>query len=751
MNYPIQKTGIVLLCSLLSFTSVRSQTTEDKTLSPYFLVLSDDPSVDQLPLKSTSAEVNIVGVIADVSITQVYRNEGKKTLEAIYTFPASTKAAVYAMEMHIGTRTIIAKIEERQKARAAYQEAKKQGKRASLLEQQRPNIFQMNVANIMPGDEIVVQLKYSELLVPEKGIYQFVYPTVTGPRYTGGSNPGSPADGFTSVPYQHEGEQPFYEFGLKVSLSSGVPIQSVDCPSHKILVSYPSAGQAIIELDKSEKNGGNRDFVLNYSLAGEQIASGVMLYEHGDENFFLAMIQPPASVKAQDIPPREYIFIVDVSGSMRGFPLQTSKKLIRDLVTNLRPTDRFNVLLFAGTSGWLNKEPVYATPANIDKALNVIDYQHGSGGTELLPALKKALSMPRAGESLSRSIVIVTDGYVTVEREAFDLIRKNSNKANVFVFGIGSSVNRFLIEGMAHAGQGEPMIVSDPSKAHRQAEKFRQYINRPVLTRIKVDFGNFAVYNVDPEAVADVLAERPVIIIGKYSGKSRGHITIKGFTGNRKYKADLDVETAVPDKRNVAIRYLWAREKIRRMDDYGEFSKRKDDIKEITQLGLKYNLMTAYTSFIAIDEKEVIDSTGQLVTVKQALPLPKGVPNTAVGFDGGIFKIVCNETTEEDDVEFEVSGNQPIVNTTLSGDDNLRATKLIEEKLLNTLEHCFVPELSAPDEIEIVVGNDGKIKDVKIVGVNLSERSRQCIRREVLKWDLTGLVTGTEWKIQIYY
>ncbi len=751
MNYPVQKIGIVLLCSVLSFTSVRSQTTEDKTLSPYFLVMSDDPSVDQLPLKSTSAEVNIVGVIADVSITQVYRNEGKKMLEAIYTFPASTKAALYAMEMHIGTRTIVAKIEERQKARAAYQTAKKQGQRASLLEQQRPNVFQMNVANIMPGDEIVVQLRYSELLVPEKGSYQFVYPTVTGPRYTGGSDPDSPENRFTSTPYQHEGEQPFYKFGLKVSLSAGVPIQSVDCPSHKILVSYPAADQAIIELDKSEKNGGNRDFILDYSLAGEQIASGVMLYEHGDENFFLAMIQPPARVKAEDIPPREYIFIVDVSGSMNGFPLETSKKLLRDLVTNLRPTDRFNVLLFAGTSGWLDKDPVYATPVNIDKALKVIDHQRGAGGTELLQALKKALSMPRDEESLSRSMVIVTDGYVSVEREAFDLVRKNASNANVFVFGIGSSVNRFLIEGMAHAGQGEPMIVNEPSTAHQQAEKFRQYINRPLLTHVKVDYGDFRVYDVEPEAVADVLAERPVIIIGKYSGKPHGKITIKGFTGNRKYKAGLDVGTTIPEKGNAAIRYLWVREKIRMLDDYGEFNKRDNEKKEITQLGLKYSLMTAYTSFIAIDEKEVIDSTGKLVTVKQALPLPEGVPNTAVGFDGGIANIVCNETMEVADPVFEISGNQPIVNTTLAGEDNLRAITLIEGKLLNTLEHCFVPELSAPDEMEIVVGNDGKIKSVKISGVSLSERSRQCIRQEVLKWDLTGLATGTEWKIQIYY
>ena len=215
--HSINKIFLSILFALLMLiaSGAQGQPMEEanKTLSPYFFVKSDDPSVDQLPLKSTSADVKVVGVIADVIVTQVYKNEGKKPLEAIYVFPASTRAAVYGMKMTIGKRTIIAKIQERKEARRQYEEAKQQGKSASLLEQQRPNVFQMNVANILPGDVIQVELKYTELLVPTDGIYEFVYPTVVGPRYSNQpAETALPSQKWVENPYFHQGESPYLYF-----------------------------------------------------------------------------------------------------------------------------------------------------------------------------------------------------------------------------------------------------------------------------------------------------------------------------------------------------------------------------------------------------------------------------------------------------------------------------------------------------------------------------------------------------------
>lgn len=729
-------TAKLLLIALTVFTSSliafgQGENT-DKSESPYFLVKSKNPDVDKLPLLSTSADVKIAGVIADVTIYQVYKNDGQHPLEAIYVFPASAKAAVYAMEMKIGNRTVIAKIEEKKKARRDYEEAVKQGRRASLLEQLKPNVFKMNVGNIMPGDVIEVSLKYTELLVPEEGIYSFVYPTVVGPRfmYDGGEEISN--ENYDQPSYQNEGDLPYYDFDINIQLSTGIPIQNIHCPSHKVVTNYDGTSTATIYLDNLEIRGGNRDFILDYQLAGKQIQSGLLLYEHGDENFFLMMVQPPKRITPEKIPPREYIFIVDVSGSMFGFPLETSKTLLRNLVLNLKPTDRFNVLLFAGTSGWLSEKSVLATKNNIDKAIRVIDNQRGSGSTMLLPALRKALNFPRQDKSLSRSFVIVTDGYVSVEKEAINLIREHANEANTFAFGIGSGVNRYIIEGIAHAGMGEPAVVTKPGEASEIAENFRKYISSPVLTQITTGFGSFDVYDVEPVSVPDVLAERPVIIFGKYRGQPKGEITVRGNTGDGKYEVVVDVDESVPDENNSAIRYLWARKRIQLLDDYRKMSYDNSKENEILDLGLKYNLMTAYTSFVAIDNETARDENGNLITVEQPLPLPEGVSNYAVGCEMEVAEVVGINISKSYTPKHNFTGVK--VTTSLKGEQNSRLTSEIKSLIELLKKSC---KITSKTLITLRINNDGTIAKIKIHSQNNSE-IEDCIKQEIMTWSFSN-------------
>jgi Ca-activated chloride channel family protein len=631
-----------ILCSVLFFPHVsHTQKPEDggdKTLSPYFFVKSDDPKLDQLPLKSTSAVANISGVIADVVVTQVYKNEGKKALEAIYVFPASTRAAVYGMKMVIGKRVIEAKIKKRDEARKDYEDAKKQGKSASLLEQQRPNVFQMNVANIMPGDEIRVELKYTEVLVPTDRIYEFVYPTVVGPRYSNKHADGAlPSEKWVQNPYLREGEKPAYTFDMTVNVAGGMPIKELASNSHKVNTAFNGPANAKVTLDRSEKSGGNKDYILRWRLAGDKIQSGLLLYEGEKENFFLCMLQPPKKVKSAQIPGREYIFVVDVSGSMHGFPLDISKKVLRSLIGNLRPTDTFNVLLFSGGSRLMSEKSLAATKENVDNAINVIDRQRGGGGTELLPALNRVFALPKL-ENYSRSIVVVTDGYVRVEEEVFDLIRTRLNDANVFAFGIGSSVNRHIIEGMARVGMGEPFVITKPADAPVQADRFRAMIESPVLTKVKVSFQGFSIYDVEPVSIPDILADRPVLVFGKYKGEPRGTITVTGVSGSGKFTESIDVAMAKPLKENIALRYLWARHRITLLSDYNKLHSSDKRVKEVTELGLTYNLLTAYTSFVAVDNQVRNKGEGPS-TVNQPLPLPEGVSDYAVG--GGAMKTMA--------------------------------------------------------------------------------------------------------------
>ena len=629
---------LILLSTIMLACTTNAQryqkptsSSEDQTLSPYLQIINDDEGNAVIPLKHTEADVTVTGVIADVKVTQVYQNEGGTPIEAIYVFPGSTRAAVHGMTMQIGERIVSAEIKKKDDARKAYEEAKQNGQSASLLEQHRPNVFQMNVANIMPGDSLVVNLEYTELLVPTEGIYEFVYPTVVGPRYN--DDPGmaiaSTDNSWAENPYQREGELPLYTFNINAVINAGIPIKKAKCISHDMKVSFNGPSTAELKLDPKELHGGNRDVIIRYGLRGGKVESGLLLFEGEKENFFLAMMEPPKRVEPEMIPPREYVFVVDVSGSMNGFPLDVSKSLMRELFAGLRPSDSFNVLLFASGNSVLSDRSLPANPANIQKAINLIDKQRGGGGTQLLPALKRALNLPHEG-GIARSIVIATDGYITIEKEAFDLVRDNLGEANFFAFGIGSSVNRHLIEGLASIGKGEPFVLTSAKEAKANASKFREYIQSPVLTDISVKAEGIEIFDVEPYSVPDVLAERPVIVFGKFKKGNYGKLKITGTSGLGLYEKEFEASNVLASTDNEALKFLWARKRIELLDDYAQLGHTNDIKEEVTDLGLKYGLLTAYTSFVAVD-KEVRNADGKLISISQPLPVPQGVSDMAVG------------------------------------------------------------------------------------------------------------------------
>ena len=750
----IQKNDNMSLAGRESLLEKKTNDPDDKTLSPYFFVKSEGSQTEQLPLKATSAEVNIAGVIADVTVKQLYVNSGKNVIEAIYIFPASTRAAVYSMKMRVGDRLITAKIQEKQKARQDYEQAKSEGKNASLLEQQRPNVFQMNVANIMPGDSVSIEMCYTELLIPEQGVYELVYPTVVGPRYSNQPEATASADDkWVSNPYTHAGEKPAYTFNIGVNLSAGMPIKDIRCPSHEMTINYESPANASLKLKNTEVFEGNRDVLVQYRLADNKIESGLLLYkgENEGENFFLAMVQPPPKPTVDQIPPREYVFIMDVSGSMEGYPIETSKTLLKNLIKNIRPTDKFNVLLFAGCASTFMPQSVYATNENLQKALKMIDEQQGSGGTELLTALKKALAIEKQ-HGFSRTFVIATDGYVDVEKESFQLIRDNLNKANFFAFGIGSSVNRFLMEGIANAGMGESLVVTNPEECDAKADQFRSYIQSPVLTDIKVNYNGFKVYDLEPSNVPDVLAERPVIIFGKWNGSPTGTISITGKTGKEDFNYTFDVSKAEVKESNRAIKYLWARQKIRMLDDFNNAGNDPKLTEQITGLGLKYNLLTNYTSFIAIDSL-VRNKGGKQTTVKQPLPLPENVSDYAVGGVSAAYgatgsksmgNVVMEEKTELYDEMKTVDVEEQVPNTVLTiveempeyigGQSAMEA--FIKMNLVYPVE-AKTAGISGMVYIQFTVKADGSVADVKVlrgIGGGCDEEAVRVVKLMTHKW-----------------
>jgi Ca-activated chloride channel homolog len=574
--------------------------------------------------------VAIADMVAAVTVTQVYENRGKRAINPRYVFPASTRAAVHGLTLAFRNQVIEAKIHEREQAKQVFEQAKKAGKTATLLEEQRPNVLTMSLANVMPGDRILVTLKYNELLVPTEGNYDFVFPTVVGPRYSNQPAATAPETSrFVSAPYLKQGSTVPSTFELSGTLATGIPLQRLESATHRLTARADNANLSHFSLDASEARTGNRDFVLRYRLAGSAIQSGLSLFDSDNEHFFLLQVQPPERVTDAELPPREYVFIVDVSGSMIGYPLDTAKGLLSELVGSLRPTDSFNVMLFSGGSRVLAPRSLPATKANVRLALDMMNAEQGGGGTELLPALQRALSL-EGSTGRSRSFVLVTDGYVDADKQAMDLVRQHLGDANTFAFGIGSSVNRYLIEGIAKAGFGEPFIVTREEEAKDAAKRFGAYVRSPVLTDVRVAYEGLDVYDVEPRAIPDVLASRPVVVLGKYRGAPKGSITLSGVGGKTPYTQRFDVARSVPSPSHRALPHLWARTRIASLSDFGFGDLAPAAKAEVTALGLRYSLLTQFTSFVAV--AHTVRNFGAPATdVDQPLPLPQGVSNAAVG------------------------------------------------------------------------------------------------------------------------
>jgi len=352
-------------------------------------------------------------------------------------------------------------------------------------------------------------------------------------------------------------------------------------------------------------------------------------------------------VGLDQIPPRDYVIVLDVSGSMAGFPLDTAKDLLKNLVRGLRSDDTFNVVRFASDSGVLSETPLPACAANIELANQFIDSQTSRGGTELEAALQRSLALP-GGENRSRSILLITDGYVSADAETADLIRQNIGAANLFTFGIGTAVNRELLESVARAGGGEPVIVTTGKEAGPAAAKFREMVSNPVLAKVRISAEGVTLGSLTPDPHPDVFAARPLVVTGTWTGEPKGRIIVRGIGGNGapfEKSIDLAEAAAATGLDHPALPVLWARERVRERVRRLTDGVRRDEetVREITSLGLSYSLLTPYTSFLAIDETPR-DFKGVAQAVKQPLPLPKGVSEAAVG---GASSIVKNASVPE--------------------------------------------------------------------------------------------------------
>ena len=626
---------VILLCSIGAFAQTQG------TLDAFN---KKGKEVGACPLKHTSVKADVSGFLARVTVTQEFENNFAQPIEAVYAFPLPNNAAVDDMTMLVGTRTVRGKIMRREEARKVYETAKTEGKTSSLLDQDRPNIFTQSVANILPNEKITVVISYVETLKYEDGAYEFVFPMTVAPRYV----PNSVKMGDTqkiSPPVAKT--RAGHDISIEVNLNAGVPIEEIRSDSHELQTVNLSANSASIKL-KNETEIPNKDFVLRYDVSGKRIEDAVLTHRDARGGFFTMILQPPDKFITEDVTPKEIVFVLDTSGSMSGFPIEKAKEAMRLSLENLYPNDTFNLITFAGDTSILFDEPVPATQANLERAKAFLESRSGAGGTEMMTAIKAALE-PSDAQDHIRIVCFMTDGEVGNDLEIISEVQKHKN-ARVFSFGIGSSVNRFLLDKIAEEGRGEAEYVSLEDDGSKAAKRFYERVRTPLLTDVSINWNGLPVVDVYPNRISDLFSAKPVVIYGRYTKGATGTIKLKGKVGGQDLVREIAVNFPETESKNDVLATLWARTRIDDLmkQDYKgvQDGNAKPEVQNtITNIGLEYRLLTQFTSFVAVEEI-IKTQGGQPIKVEVPVELPQGMNReTTLGEDDEVVKVDASQAT----------------------------------------------------------------------------------------------------------
>lgn len=611
----------------------------DKGSGTLTAMLPGGKQLGHCPLKHTDVKASISGHVSRVSVKQTFSNPYKDKIEAIYTFPLPENAAVDEMTMRIGTRVIKGNIKKKEEARQIYNDAKNTGHVASLLDQERPNIFTQSVANIEPGEQVEIEIKYVDLLPYESGKFTFAFPTVVGPRFMPGNPTGSQGTGREpdtdgvpdaskiSPPVAEEGQRAGHDISISLDIDAGVSLSNVESKLHEVRVEADGETKSHVTLADKDTIP-NKDFVLTWDVAGDQLKSGHLTHHDGDSGYFSLMLLPPKRVTVENVAPKEMVFLLDCSGSQSGPPLQKAKETMNYVVDHLNPNDTFQIISFSDHLLQFAERPQKVTAETKARAKAFVRKLEANGSTWMAPAVEKACAMSQDQNRL-RIVAFMTDGYVGNDMEVIGMVKRYRGKSRWFPFGTGDSVNRFLIDGIAKEGGGEPEYVLLNSPGAVVGKKFYDRISSPVLTDVKVDFTGVEVKEVFPKEVSDVWAERPLYIKGRYLKPGAGTITLTGFAAGQPYRQELSVVFPEKQSANEVIKPVWARAKVDRLMSQDWIAARTGHVNpelqnEITKTALDYHIMTQYTSFVAVEEATVT-KPGTNETIVVPVEMPNGV------------------------------------------------------------------------------------------------------------------------------
>ncbi|NJN73014.1 MAG: protein kinase [Limnothrix sp. RL_2_0] len=607
--------------------SVAVSRNPDLPLVPAGLYALIDGEERNLTLKHTDVDAQVSGNIAQVEVVQTFANPYDRPLEAVYKFPLPDDAAVDDMEIKIGDETIRGVIKRKEEAQAIYDEAKDDGKTAALLEQERDNIFTQSLANILPGEEIEVTIRYSNSLKFEGENYEFIFPMVVAPRYEGSQvkASGLMTSEKTLNPDYFPANRSGQDITVNLEIDAGVPIQNLTSPTHAIKT-QALGGTTGISLANDDEIP-NKDLIVRYQVTGKETQSTMLAQADQRGGHFATYLIPAVDYQTDEIVPKDVVFLMDTSGSQRGAAIAQSKAMMRHFVEGLNPQDTFTIIDFSSTSNKLSSEPLKNTAENRKKALNYVSRISANGGTELMNGIYEVINFPEAEDGRLRTIVLLTDGLIGDDRQIIGMVQEQLKPGNrVFTFGVGDATNHFLINRLAEVGRGISEILPIEERPEAAVEEFFAEINNPVLTNIEVSWlGDGDAPEIYPEHMPDLFDQQPLVLHGKKGDRRNGQLKVTGtMAGGKSYEKIFAVNFDQVQG-NGAIAQLWGRAKIKEYMNEMYWSETTEGRNTVTNTALDYRLVSDYTSFVAVSDEVRVDPQEKTFTEDIAVEIPESM------------------------------------------------------------------------------------------------------------------------------
>ncbi|MEO0561771.1 MAG: VIT domain-containing protein [Chloroflexota bacterium] len=585
------------------------------------LLARTEPKASPLPLERTDVMGTVTGPVAAITVQQTFSNPFDNPVNLEYLFPLSERAAIVDYTITIGARSIKADLKEREAARRTYDQAVSAGKRASLLEQQRPNLFTIEIGNVQPGDRIVTTVFYEERLRYRDGRYEFVFPMGITPRYHDVAH-GSPTEGANVDRPFVAPDQLVGQASISLDIDAGLTIESPSSRTHEATMINADTSNSFAAQVKTQPN---KDFVLSWGVARDHVRAAAWSSQDADAETHIITVLPPRLDLDADPDPREFIFVIDRSGSMgngSGSPMEQAKNALRACIRALNTDDAFTVLAFDTAMEWFSQRTQSVTQANIDAADRWIDALGGRGGTDIVRAVKDALAL-KQDANRTRYVVFLTDGSVSADDKTINTMLAERADARVFTFGIGPSVNRYLLTKMADLGRGVAEYLGASDDIEGALIRFQDRVSYPALLDLSLAFDNASEWDTYPDPLPDLYVGEPLQVVTRMARTGDAVATVQGTRGDD--SVTLRVPLPKPESENVALKRLWARERVEYLLDSARNTNQGEQTRtQVISLALAYRLVTPYTSFVAVDS-EVVENTEDTEQVVVSGALPEGL------------------------------------------------------------------------------------------------------------------------------